>query len=168
MSSTDVTPLLSLQAVYDALHDACPLMIPGMEFIAPSVDASGRPLVYKAFTKDDSFPIKYRDETTLYYWHCEFEKAVAPQPLPSPPLAKFDLSGTVLRDYDFDFDNPFDADAADADDVNFAEAWRRTVMVKAQPVIEKLSCKSSKSSKSKTARTRAEKRRMIFYHMLQQ
>jgi hypothetical protein len=72
-----LTPQKSLQEVYDTLLAQSPLLLPGMEFIAPG----GADTVYNAICA--SSPLVYRDDTSLYYWHC---KLVPPVPPPMPQL----------------------------------------------------------------------------------
>lgn len=57
----------SLQAVYDGLVASTPFLIPGLEFIAPSDGIVYRPL-------SQEMPLVFHGETSLYFWHCEFER----------------------------------------------------------------------------------------------
>jgi len=98
--------MASLQAIYDALADAVPhgFLAPGMEFVAPSDG-----VVYAALSLN-TMPLKYRGDTSLYYWHCEFEprlpKIVVTQPDTSDEeldevLAEGQVVVRRLADFDY-------------------------------------------------------------------
>lgn len=75
--------MASLQAVYEALVAASPLLIPGLEFIAPDTLKSGEPLIYR---RRDIGRIAWQLGTSLYYDHCTFESATPPTPPPLPTI----------------------------------------------------------------------------------